>query len=162
IGTVAKSSYRADLGRLVAWVLAIRRSLAAAAGLANALSLRQIGYVVSLTGYGDSTMRVNATEVLSWLLQSTGLLAGPRSDQTEAILNEAERALSGPEAFGSSRPGSNFDYYNMAYNTIVALDDAKCDMRRETRDRFGDALSSFGQRYLRAERNSKASQTQEK
>jgi hypothetical protein len=144
---VDRSSYRADLGRLVAWNSAIRQNREAAVPLSAALSPEQIAYLVRLTGHGDKTMRFNATEALSWLLQSTGWPSGTDPAKAKILTSETAKVFAGPEAVKIMKPGVEFDFANTAYNTLVALDDAKCVMYSDGRTFFADILPAFELKY---------------
>jgi hypothetical protein len=144
---IKKSSYRGDLGRLVAWTNAIRENRDTAALVSVALSPEQLAYVVQLTGHPDKTMRYNATEVVSWMLQSTGWSKPPPPDRTKAIVSEVTSVFSGPDAAKISKPGTEFDFSNTAFNTLVAVDDAKCVLKPDARQSIATALAPFESKY---------------
>ncbi len=146
---IDKSSYRADLGRLVAWTNATRQDRDTAARIATSLSPEQLGYVVRLTGHADKTMRYNATEVLSWMLQSTGWPNAPAPDTTKTILSEVTNVFAGPDAIKLNKPGSEFDFANTAFNTLVAVDDAKCVLTPDARQSISTALAPFESKYIK-------------
>jgi hypothetical protein len=146
---IQKSSYRADLGRLVAWTNAIRDNRDAAPLIAGALSPDQLAYVVQLTGHPDKTMRYNATEVLSWMLQSTGWATAPAPDKSKAIVDEIVNVFSGPKSIKITKPGTDFDFSNTAFNTLVALDDAKCVLNADTRQSISTVLAPFEMKYAK-------------
>jgi hypothetical protein len=145
---VTRSSYRADLGRLVAWVSAIRQNREMAVRVAMALKPDQLAYLVRLTGHGDRTMRYNATEVLSWLLQSTGWPSAPDGGKSDAIVAAVAKAFGGPEDVLVEKAGAKFDYANTTFNTLVAIDDAKCVLKPDARRRLNESLLAFEREYL--------------
>lgn len=122
------SSYRADLGRLVAWSTAINQDRAMAVLLAEALSSDQLRYVVQLTGQGDITMRQLATNVLYRLLETTSWPSGPSPERAQNIVEVTLEALTinGPELVLKS--SMRFIPDNLLYNTIVAVDFANCNI----------------------------------
>lgn len=136
---------RVDTGLVVAWVRSIRLDRALAVPIASALSKEQLDHIVDLAGSRDSTVRFNATELLSWMLQSTGWPSPPPGPQPTAILEAALRPFTStqdffqraaPDVAPAARALS-------AYNTMVALNDAKCVMREADRGRTSQALASF-------------------
>ncbi|MEM8811894.1 MAG: hypothetical protein AAGF59_04690 [Pseudomonadota bacterium] len=150
--TIANSSYRADLGRLVAWSSAIDRQRANAVTLAEALSRPQIHYLVQLTGHGDITMRQFATEILHRLLETTGWPNGPNQARAKEIVGAT---LAG---FGTSAPppvrkkGAKFSQGNQLYNTVVAIRFTECNIGEAYRTPVIGSLQGFTQRH-RSNRN---------
>ena len=145
--SIDKSSYRGDLGRLVAWTNAIRDERETAVSLSAALSTEQLGYLVRLTGHADRTMRYNATELVSWMLQSTGWPTAPAPDKTKALVDEITKVFAEPELIKMSKPGTEFDFANTAFNTLVAIDDAKCVLKPDARQSISTALAPFEKKY---------------
>ncbi len=94
--TIETSSYRADLGRLVAWSTAIDQNKETAVALAAALTPAQLRYLVQLTGQGDITLRQVATEVLHQLLESTGWPSGPSAEDRQEIIKATLAAFASP------------------------------------------------------------------
>jgi hypothetical protein len=148
---VSESSYRADLGRLVAWVSAIRQNREVAVRLAEALTADEIDYIVRLTGYPDKTVRFNATEITSWLLQSTGWSSGTQAARADTIIQVISGIFATPEGITFRKQGIDIDSSNMYYNTLIAIDDAKCALKVESRRQISDALTQFEEGYLQRE-----------
>ncbi len=100
--------------------------------------------MVELAGSSDYTARYNATELLSWILQSTGWSNGTPAPQAEMIVNAVLRPFADTQAFfqpGKEPPSSGHTY--SAYNAMVALNDAKCSMRAADRSRASSTLQTF-------------------
>ena len=146
-GWKAPWKVQVDTGLLVAWVRSIRAELAMAVPIASAMSQIQLDHIVELAGSRDYTVRYNATELLSWMLQSTGGKSPPPMPQAQAdaILVSALRPFTDTEAFfqpmASDLPSP--DHALSAYNAMVALNDAKCTMRELDRKRASEALGIF-------------------
>ncbi|MGE3709467.1 MAG: HEAT repeat domain-containing protein [Hyphomicrobiaceae bacterium] len=134
---IKKSDYRTDLGVLFSWVNAIRTDRAVAPKILTSLDPEQIEYVVGLTGYPDKTIRINATEALSWFLQSTGWPGAPPSEQkTRELVTAIQKVFRSSEAvkelpawrkFAASRT-DELNPNNILYNTLYSLEDARCQI----------------------------------
>jgi hypothetical protein len=144
---VRSSTYRGDLGRLVAWLSAIRRNRAVAVPLVMALTDEQVSYIVRLTGHDDRTMRLNATEILMWLLQVTGWPNPPAAEKSDFLMKEAAKVFLRPDAFAADA-GKRVDFPNVAYNTLVAVDTVKCTLKPDARRVLVEAVQSFEQKHL--------------
>lgn len=132
-----------DTALLVAWVSGIRQTRDVVVPIADALSHDQIEHIVQLTGSRDRTTRYNAAELLSWLLQSTAWPNPPARDKVSSIFNAALEPFSESREGGGDPGHSGIERGNVAFNTLVALQDAKCDLRPADRDRAVSVLSSF-------------------
>lgn len=146
---ISESSYRADLGRLVAWSSAIRQDRASAVTLAEALTADQLSYVVQLTGQGDITMRQYATEVLHRLLETTSWPNGPSAERAQEIVAATLSVLSPLSLNPLTKPSMQFSPDNLLYNTIVAIGFAECNIGATYRPLVAVALSDLAVR-LRA------------
>jgi hypothetical protein len=73
---IQKSSYRQDLGLLVAWTEAIHEDHETGIRLLESLSAEQVTYMLALAGHPDLTMRVNATQLIGLLLEASGSPVG--------------------------------------------------------------------------------------
>jgi hypothetical protein len=135
---------RLDTGLLIAWVKGIRQTRDIVIPIASAISREQLDHIVELAGNRDRTTRYNAAELLSWLLQSTAWPNPPPPGQIAAIVEAVLKPFADPEnyarALGSKQ---GIDVGNVSYNALVALQDAKCDMRSQDRDHVAAVLSSF-------------------
>jgi hypothetical protein len=142
--TPARWTSRIDAGLLVAAVRAIRQNRTVAVPIAASLSASQLDHILDLAGNPDATVRYNATELLSWMIQSTGWPSPPPGQQSGLIVDTVLRPFSDAKSFFSPANGSppiNPQY--STYNAIVALDDAKCDMRAQDRKRMLATLKTF-------------------
>lgn len=147
---VDDSSYRADLGRLVAWSAAIGQDRATAVTLAEALSPVQLAYLVQLTGQGDITLRQFATEVLHRLLETTSWPNGPSPARAEEIV---AATLAGMEPSGIKaipKPDVQFKPDSVLYNSVVALLFAQCNIGASYRPSVIEALSELATRLKSA------------
>lgn len=141
---VNESSYRADLGRLVAWSEAIFRDRAAAVTLAESLSSYQMEYLVQLTGQGDITMRQLATEVLHRLLETTSWPNGPSAEHAEGIVGAilaVVDTVEGPVPI--EKASMEFSNNDRLYNTIVAIEFAECNVGKIYRAQLVRALAAL-------------------
>lgn len=143
---IKESSYRADLGRLVAWSAAIDQNRATAVTLAEALSPAQVRYIVQLTGQGDITMRQFATEVLHRLLETTGWPSGPSAARAQEIVDATLAVFASPGPDLLPKAGVQLKPDTLLYNAVVAIGFTKCNIGALYRQRVVDALSSLAAR----------------
>jgi len=83
------------------------------------------------------------------MLQSTGWPNAPAPDTTKSILSEVTNVFAGPDAIKLNKPGSEFDFANTAFNTLVAVDDAKCVLTPDARQSISTALAPFESKYIK-------------
>lgn len=135
---IETSSYRTDLGIVFSWVNAIRRDRAVAPRILMALSPAQVEYLVLLTGYPDKTVRLNAVEVLSWFLQSTGWPGSPPSQsRQDELFSAIKKVFAGGPFEGRFIAWNKFTHsgterlnqYNLLYNVLYDLADASCSLK---------------------------------
>lgn len=156
---IEDSSYRQDLGRLVAWSEAIKLDRKNAVYIAQSLSPEQLSYLVQLTGQGDITLRQQATEVLHRLLETTSWPSGPPPLTAQAIVKAVTDLLHNPKLAPISKPGVDFRPDNRLYNTIVAIGFTDCNIAKPLRDEIAGAL---GQLSITLEATGDAPKTLEK
>ncbi len=133
---------RAETGLVVGLVAGIRANRVVAAHVANALTDAQLRSVIAMAGDLDQTNRYNATELLGWILDSTAWSAGPRDEARERIFERILSAIRAPERHVGS-PEWRADPGNLVYNTLVAVQQSKCDMRPQDRPAFDRTLLEF-------------------
>ncbi|MGF1623644.1 MAG: hypothetical protein ACFCVH_02065, partial [Alphaproteobacteria bacterium] len=139
-----QSTQAADTNLLVAWVSAIRQDRDVAVSLASSLNQQQLDYLTELAGSPDRTIRFNATELMSWLVQSTGWSDTVEQDQAEMIVQAVLRPFEDPQGFGTMMTDmSTIDVGNASYNSLVALNWAGCDIADVYREEIVDTLASF-------------------
>jgi hypothetical protein len=126
---VSKSSYRQDLGLLIAWTEGIKLDPGAAERLLETLAPVQAAHIVELTGHTDRTMRGNATQLTTLLLRARGA--------PERFLNAVL------DVFRRSPQSAAFTYLTTAYNVLVALDIAECNLKPGARREVLTALNTF-------------------
>jgi hypothetical protein len=144
---VGESSYRDDLGRLVAWNTSIKKDPATGTTLLSVLGSDKtddkIKYVIGLTGYPDLTMRSQATTLVGQLL----LASTTKSDQSPAAPATDVTQVQGAKAFWKKyldtlrtpspevpeKGGARFIGTTMTYNNLVALDGVACQITDESR-----------------------------
>ncbi len=134
-----------DTGLLVAWVRGIRADRAVAVPIASAMSKAQLDHVVELAGSHDYTVRYNATELLSWMLQSTGWPNGTPATQADIIVGVALKPFTDVQGFFQPAAGvPTASLPNLsAFNAMVALNDAKCSLRSPDRTHAASVLKDF-------------------
>lgn len=152
---IRESSYRQDLGRLIAWSSAIKRDRKTAVYIANSLSPEQLSYLAQLTGQGDITLRQSATEVLHRLLETTSWPSGPPPDQAKAIVTAVTDVLRNPDFPAVQKSDMSFNRENRLYNTIVAIGFTECNIGPAYRAEIAAALSELAARLADAENASK-------
>lgn len=152
---IKESSYRSDLGRLVAWSAAIDQNRATAVTLAEALSPAQLRYIVQLTGQGDITMRQFATEVLHRLLETTGWPNGPSAARAEEIVEATLAVFASPGPELLPKAGVQLKPDSLLYNTVVAVDFTQCNIGAPYRQDVVAALSSLDARLSSSDNSSK-------
>jgi hypothetical protein len=140
---VARSSYRADLGRLVVWASAISQDPRMAVYVADALNPGQIAYVTQLMGQGDATMRQYATEVFSRLLATTSRSDGPAVDKLNTITEAATGVFINRQSQTVEKIDVVFKRENMEYNTLVSINFSGCDIGRTYRPVILAALRQY-------------------
>jgi hypothetical protein len=147
---IQKSSYRADLGRLVGWSSAIERDRRIAVFIAESLSPEQFGYLVQLTGQGDITMRQFATEVLHRLLETTSWPSGPTPATAKEMVGAVIDVLRDPDAAATRKPDVAFSPDNRIYNTVVAIGFTDCNIAAALRGEVIGVLNQLQRRLAAA------------
>jgi hypothetical protein len=133
---------RGETGLVVGLVAGIRANRSVAAHVANALTDAQLRSIIAMTGDPDQTNRYNATELLGWILDSTAWPAGPRDEPRERIFERVLSAIRAPERHLGPLEWRT-DPGNVVYNTLVAIQQSKCDMRPADRPAFDRTLMEF-------------------
>ncbi|MBL6082757.1 hypothetical protein JMJ56_32910 [Belnapia sp. T18] len=126
---------------LVAWVGSIRQDRSTAVSIGSSLSPEQLSRIVDLMGSSDLTVRRNATELLSWLLQSGSWPAGLRGERYASVVGAVLAPFVDPSAYDTTHEQTNKG--NVRFNALVALQDARCDLPVPTRGEVDAALSAF-------------------
>jgi hypothetical protein len=80
--------------------------------------------------------------LLGWILDSTAWSGGPRDEARERIFERILSALRAPERH-LGLPEWRADQGNVVYNTLVAIQQSKCDMRPQDRPAFERTLVEF-------------------
>lgn len=135
-----------DTSLLVAWVRSIRLDRATAVPIASAMTREQLNHIVTLAGAGDETTRYNATELLSWMLQSTGWPSGTPAPQADVILDAALQPFTETQTFfqsGGADPSALVARGRSAFNAMVALNDARCVLKDPASSQAATALRTF-------------------
>jgi hypothetical protein len=83
------------------------------------------------------------------MLQSTGWPKAPPPDKSKAIVDEIVNVFSSPKSVKITKPGTDFDFSNTAFNTLVALDDAKCVLKADARQSISTVLAPFEDKYAK-------------
>jgi hypothetical protein len=146
LGWKAPWKPQVDTSLLVAWVRSIRQDRATAVPIASAMTREQLNHIVALAGTGDETTRYNATELLSWMLQSTGWPSGTPAPQADAILDAVLQPFSETQSFfqlGGKDSSALADRGRSAFNAMVALNDARCVLKDPASSRASTALRAF-------------------
>ena len=138
---ITKSTYREDLGRLIAWSAAIGRDRANAVRIAESLSPAQLEYLVQLTGQSDYTTRQISTELLHRLLETTSWPAGPSKPKQNDIVKSTLDGVLGKKNLVISKENFDISGGNVVYNSVVALDFASCAIDRTYASYIVDVLS---------------------
>lgn len=126
------SSYRDDLGRLVAWNSAIKQDMTTGGRLTDAMGEDRIRYVVALTGYPDQTMRSQATTLVARLLQYPALTKQKAPDNYQVLLKAALEGASTPDlATTGLRRDIQFSPQLVAQNSSTAVGWASCNLNDE-------------------------------
>lgn len=138
---IGQSSYRGDLGRLVAWVTAIRKDRRKAVEIGKSMTNDQFAYTLQLAGYGDSTMRSWATEFVSWQLQASAWTNG-LTDRTKTYsdLYNAAILIKTP---APQKRGVVFDVNNRIYNLLVAAQYSGCNTSTDFRSDMAASLTVY-------------------
>jgi hypothetical protein len=148
---IQQSSYRQDLGRLVAWSSAIERDRKTAVYIADSLAPEQLAYLAQMTGQGDFTLRQYATEVLHRLLETTSWPAGPMPDKVQAIVNAVTDVLRNPKLAVAEKPDQALSLDNRLYNTLVAIGFAECNINAGSRNQIVVALDGLAEQLAGAD-----------
>jgi hypothetical protein len=133
-----------EAGLLLGLVNGIRSNRVVAVQILTALTGGQLARLVELTGSRDRTIRYNATELLSWMLQSSGWPNPAPEPQVRLLLQVTLDPFRDPGRYFSERARRGVgEPANIAFNTLVALNDAKCIMRIEDRAATRMVLRDF-------------------
>jgi hypothetical protein len=108
---------------LIAWVQAIRGDRIVASYIGQVISAQLMRSVIELAGNHDRVIRFNATEFISWVLQSTRWPTELPSSQIELISKEVARPLDNSNELGIL---SDSPKEFLVYNLLVAIKDAAC------------------------------------
>ena len=140
---ITKSSYRLDLGLLVAWTEAIHtKDRGTAVRLLETLSAGQVAHLLVLAGHHDQTMRDNATALIALMLKATGSPANLAKVESDRFLNIILDVLRHPQA-PSGVDTETTSHQTIVYNTLVAIDFAQCGLVPSARQEVQQTLSSF-------------------
>lgn len=143
---VRRSSYRADLGRLVAWSGLIERDRALAVVITTSLSVDQLGYLARLTGQGDITLRRYATEVFHRLLETTSWSGGPSQQREQELVDAVAAVLQSRIPAASGKSGVAYSRDTNVYNMVVAVWFAECNLGKTARAGILAALRDLDRR----------------
>jgi hypothetical protein len=134
---------RLDANLVTAWVSAIRRNRAVAVPIAAGLDERKLSHIVNLMGHPDLSVRVNASELMAWLLQTTGpdWSSGTRQPQAGLILDVSLRPLEDPKGFETLVSVEVFR--SALFNLTRILGATKCRLDIASQNRVQRAFSMF-------------------
>ena len=125
---IKDSNYRDDLGRLVAWNLAVKNNKAVVPDLLDVLDVDKTKYLIALSGYPDQTMRSQANSLLTLLATQAAPIASPEKPQSQAFFKQIFGTLQDPQAATAQtkQKGIAFSTSFIRYGGLLALKGAEC------------------------------------
>ena len=136
-----ESSYREDLGFLVAWNSAIKTDKSVAPKLLDALDTDKTKYLLALSGYPDQTMRWQAGSLLVSLAQAPPSEQGQKSqDFFEQVL---ETVQDPQEVIQSPSKGISYSTNLIGYAGLSAVKSVGCSTLDDSKQRkISEAIES--------------------
>jgi hypothetical protein len=121
-----ESSYRDDLGRLVAWNWAIKNNKTTASNLVDVLGRDKTNYLIALSGYPDQTMRSQANSLLRSLMVETAPSRQKPNSQT--FFKQVLDTIGNPQSVttDAKKKGIQFSPNLIGVSTLQAVRGAQC------------------------------------